>query len=405
MSHIRLCSILANLEHRIPFERALEFANKEKITDQLYPLFVHNIGGLLYNPENAPRTQAVVQAADRRRVEAPEATRTTSTPQAPSLHHHHSMQNGTPAQVPPTPHSVGPAGRPGLDRAHTFPTPPTSASSVMGMGTSGSYDWNNQNISNGVSGAAPLSIDTGMNARSMPTTPATTPPGNNVQNVNSYQSHPTYDSKHYYATTPSSQTGYAQQQNGRYDAYNKSDMGPPTAPPSGSTESHDHKSENYASEHAGQSDSAEHQQNGYMSNNASTYSRNQYSYGAGADHQHLSPEMTSSPSHPNNSGRGTPRTMPSQSQWQADYHTPPRVPTSGNLYNAVGDSRATNGSNAYSTSSYTASNKRGRDEEDDDKLDGYKRQKMGRADTFGMPLTPNVHMQAIKTGGGLPGQR
>ncbi|KAG4442527.1 hypothetical protein IFR05_002027 [Cadophora sp. M221] len=36
----------------IPFERALEFANKEKITEILYPLFVHNIGALLYHPIN-----------------------------------------------------------------------------------------------------------------------------------------------------------------------------------------------------------------------------------------------------------------------------------------------------------------------------------------------------------------
>ncbi|OCL14051.1 apses-domain-containing protein, partial [Glonium stellatum] len=32
---------------RIPFERALEFANREAITELLYPLFVHNIRDLL----------------------------------------------------------------------------------------------------------------------------------------------------------------------------------------------------------------------------------------------------------------------------------------------------------------------------------------------------------------------
>lgn len=37
----------------IPFERALDFANKEKITELLYPLFVHNIGAFLYRPNNA----------------------------------------------------------------------------------------------------------------------------------------------------------------------------------------------------------------------------------------------------------------------------------------------------------------------------------------------------------------
>ena len=36
----------------IPFERALDLANKENITDILYPLFVHNIGSLLYDLSN-----------------------------------------------------------------------------------------------------------------------------------------------------------------------------------------------------------------------------------------------------------------------------------------------------------------------------------------------------------------
>ena len=40
---------------RIPYERALALANQEKITEKLYPLFVHNIGALLYHPSNAAR--------------------------------------------------------------------------------------------------------------------------------------------------------------------------------------------------------------------------------------------------------------------------------------------------------------------------------------------------------------
>lgn len=40
---------------RIPYERALAFANKENITPLLYPLFVHNIGALLYHPINNAR--------------------------------------------------------------------------------------------------------------------------------------------------------------------------------------------------------------------------------------------------------------------------------------------------------------------------------------------------------------
>lgn len=37
----------------IPFERALNFANKEKIVQLLYPLFVQDIKSLLYNPSSA----------------------------------------------------------------------------------------------------------------------------------------------------------------------------------------------------------------------------------------------------------------------------------------------------------------------------------------------------------------
>jgi hypothetical protein len=45
----------ANTPGRIPFERALALANQEKITEQLYPLFVHQIDSLLYHPANAAR--------------------------------------------------------------------------------------------------------------------------------------------------------------------------------------------------------------------------------------------------------------------------------------------------------------------------------------------------------------
>ena len=47
----------------------MEFANKEKITDLLYPLFVHNIGGLLYHPANQTRTNTVVAESMNRRLE------------------------------------------------------------------------------------------------------------------------------------------------------------------------------------------------------------------------------------------------------------------------------------------------------------------------------------------------
>ncbi|CAL3971018.1 hypothetical protein PZA11_007388 [Diplocarpon coronariae] len=43
----------------IPYQRALDLANKEKITDRLYPLFVHNISALLYHPINRAGYPAV----------------------------------------------------------------------------------------------------------------------------------------------------------------------------------------------------------------------------------------------------------------------------------------------------------------------------------------------------------
>ncbi|EXJ86458.1 hypothetical protein A1O3_03409 [Capronia epimyces CBS 606.96] len=418
----------------IPFERALDFANKEKITDLLYPLFVHNIGGLLYSPENAPRTNAVVQAStERRRMDSIDTTRASQAAQTPSLPHHSTMPGG--GQAPPTPHSIAQhpnAPRPGIDRAHTFPTPPTSASSAMGMGNQGSsYDWGNQSMTNGATGTQPLSIETGLNARSMPTTPATTPPGTAGQGMHSYQGQPGYDtSKHYYSTTPGSQTGYVPHTDGsRYGQalpsapYGKTDMGPPIAPGSanGGGDGHDHKADSYPGQSHGSQHDNDHPDGSYMSANASAYNSNrgQYSYGATGDHPHLSPEQLSgSPTHQAGSGHATPRTMPSgQPQWTPDYHTPPnRAPTSNSVYNVMGRARTPQGgsTDSYGNPTYSSgghhgglsSAKRGREDDDQDPpgsrdFDGYdsKRRKMGRQETFGMPLNTTAHMQAIKTGG------
>ena len=45
----------------IPLERALELANMTNITEELYPLFVHNISALLSHPANR-RSDAVMRA-------------------------------------------------------------------------------------------------------------------------------------------------------------------------------------------------------------------------------------------------------------------------------------------------------------------------------------------------------
>lgn len=263
----------------------------------------------------------------------------------------------------------------------------------------------------GVHASQPLSIDTagGMNnTRSMPTTPATTPPGQTVPQMQPYSGNQPYEGKpNYYATTPSSQTGYAQQSGGRYEY--KQEMGPPTAPNTGNNDSslNEHKSE-FKTEFGGphhSSESNEPQENGYMPNGGYPPSRPEYGYSAPSGHSQLSPEMTSP--HHNASGRGTPRTMQSgQSSWGAEYRTPIQG-NNGSMYSSHGDSRAPNGA-GYPPSAYQPSLKRRRDDDDQDARPvsretyqtGYdsKRQKMNDPSPFGMPLHA-ASMQAIKTGG------
>jgi hypothetical protein len=115
----------------IPFDRALDFANREKITEQLYPLFVHDIGALLYHPSNQPRpgigNSSALAAVNRRRSDTRLTGAFLPTTSTPPLYRHHS-------QVAPSPFSTHPATlRSSPNRVHTFPTPPTSASSNSGL--------------------------------------------------------------------------------------------------------------------------------------------------------------------------------------------------------------------------------------------------------------------------------
>lgn len=400
----------------IPFERALEFANKEKITDLLYPLFVHNIGGLLYHPSNQSRTNMVVQESQQRRLEGSQPPRTSQPAQSTPLHHQ-PMQSST------APHasqsgSAHVSHRPSLDRAHTFPTPPASASSVMGVSNQGtSYEWTGQNINAGVSNPQPLTLDTGLSnsARSMPTTPATTPPGSNIHAVQQYHGQTGYDhSKPYYSTAPSSHPQYAQQPIGQsgmagygqpllVNSYMKSDMGPPTNRATGAPSDQDPaegKTDRYSHTNGAVGGSAgepgqEHESE-YVNDGASAYgARGSYTYTtnpsvsalSGDHHSQLGSDMTGSPSQQNGSGRMTPRTShAAATQWSSGYHTPPRPSASNSLYNIVSNTRSTagNGSSAdpysvtssntpaYSSSgmngSHGGSKKRLRDDDDSDRV-------------------------------------
>ena len=441
------------ISYRIPFDRALDFANREKITELLYPLFVHNIGALLYHPTNSTRTNMVMQASERRKMQDKQQHNSMLGPpgsQPPALHHHHSMNSGVGSHVAQSPHSIAPYPRPGIDRAHTFPTPPTSASSTMGMSSQGNpCDWGAQSMGGGVQGSQPLSIDTGLsNTRSMPSTPATTPPGNMMPNMQQpYQNQQPYDNtRSVYSAAPSQQSHYTAQQNiaqqniARFgppmqsNPYIKNEMGPPTSRTTGSgTENDhgDHKNDPYAQNqgneqvgHGTGEEEAEHEHDtDYAHDNSAAYNANRgtYNYNPGpsigsmhGEHPHLSPEqLNGSPSHQNPTSRGAVRNATvTQPQWAPGYHTPPRMSSASSVYNVMSDARGSigNGNNVgenyvpvplpptYAPSTMngsTSTNKRMRDEDEPDlsrpasrgdNIEALKRRKTVREGSVSTPV-------------------
>ncbi|KAB8303064.1 hypothetical protein EYC80_004517 [Monilinia laxa] len=343
----------------IPFERALDFANKEKITELLYPLFVHNIGALLYHPTNQTRTNAVMAAAERRKNEQNQMR----NPQAPGPQH----------QLAPHP------------------------------------NWPNQSMGN-VQGTNPLSIDTGLsNARSMPTTPATTPPGTSVQSMQQYQQNQQpYDSRQMYSQAPPPQNAYAQapppqqsmpQYSQQPNSYIKNEMGPPLSrAPDAEPQHHESKDSNGMIHHQGNGQvedehDQEHDGGEYTHDSQNNYdsSRRPYNYPNG-------PAVGSITA----SGRATPRTASAPQSYYAQqqgYSTPPRIqPPSSNLYNVVSQERGTaNGSSSGDNimNGAPANNKRGRDDDDDGRpssrgpgmadADGLKRRKTIREGSVSGP--------------------
>lgn len=348
----------------IPFERALDFANKEKITEMLYPLFVHNIGALLYHPTNQTRTNQVMAAAERRKAEAGGQMRNNSIggPAPPPgvlpsiqqhSHHHHMALPGPQPSIP----SNNSSGRPSLDRAHTFPTPPTSASSVMGSMPSEGYQWPQAAMSS-AQHPNPMSIDTSLsNARSMPATPATTPPGNSIQSMQQYpQGTQPYDNSRYaqqpqqpYATSntsPQDRDSYGQ------NYMRPGDMAPPTGRPAGPGEQdvkppngmiHSAQPGEQLSQPAAE-DEDQHETE-YTHNSSYDSNRNGYGYNAPplAPLADASGDLAGSDAHQAGSGRATPRTTnPSQGYYpqQTGYNSPPRVQSSSNLYNVMSNPEA-----------------------------------------------------------------
>lgn len=368
-------------------------------------------------------------AADRRRLDTSKQQGGPSgTPgsQPPSLHHHHSMNSTVGGQQP---HSIAPhpgAGRPGLDRAHTFPTPPHSASSAtIGLNNSGNaYDWGNQNIAG--AGGQPMMMEN--HPHSTPATPATTPPGASMPSLQPYQSHPTYDnSRPMYSAAAPQQAQYATQQNvprgTPLPSTYKQDMGPPATRAPGSRTDSDHgdsKADVYSqgAEQVGHGTGAEaeHEHDpDYPQDNSTAFAahRGQYNYNTMHGEQ-TSSKINGSPLHQNGSSHGTPHNgNGAQQQWAtAGYHTPPRAAPSSNLYNTMSDTRGTVSNGNTGTDHYSSaplhpyaptqqngvapSNKRMRDDDDyhsrpasrSEDIDSMKRRKMGlEASTAGSMVT------------------
>ena len=339
------------------------------------------------------------QQQDRRRVDKIQGG-VPPTSQPPSLTHHHSMNssvsNQQSASVAPNTQS----GRPGIDRAHTFPTPPTSASGTMtsiGSGQ-GSYDW-----TNGGNMSAGQTMGLENHSQSTPATPATTPPGSALPSLQPYQSQ-----GQMYTGQTSSHGQYPSQQqsiarNGSISSgmYSKQEMGPPLRVNASRPESEhgDVKLDPYgqasASENAqsagGDVEGDADQDSEYQHSNAQAYGSHRGSFDAynaasslaqySADNSHLSSDAAVN----GGSGRATPRTS---QQWAAGYQTPPRAPPSSNLYNPTSDARGTltngnTGADSYVTGAYAPTQLNGvKRMREDDVEENIKRPKMSNGQTL-----------------------
>lgn len=402
----------------------------------LYPLFVHNIGAFLYHPTNTHRTTAVMAAAAERRRDSnvlsldpaldpgsalvKRASDLITSPQPPM---HSGMHN--PLHTPLS-HNLG-QPRPGLERSMSFPTPPSSASSVMGVSSDGGF-WNNGMVP-GQNNQA-LAIDTVVNSRSLPTTPATTPPGG-LQQMQQYPpQNPMYQSGNM-SQQGIQRYGQGLPQPSQYMNQHR-DMGPP--PPSRAPEQSlsrpasrqqdhvkdeteqnglvtEHDGQHGQDVHGGDDQSHPHDSvhdNEYPAQDSGYSNGHRYYPPLNTEHNpHMSPDMTGSPNHgqapatPARSSYGSnvPRTVDNPSgatprtastpQWSQsnEYSTPPSNGTQsqdGRYQLATGDPTA-NG--APSQDSYppnglgvsmpgqghsynmsngsSASNKRSRDDEEE----------------------------------------
>lgn len=374
----------------------------------LYPLFVQNIGSLLYHPTNQTRTSQVMAATADRRKQEPTQLRTPQPHGLPSMQE--SQQSlALPGPQAPLP-SQGGMARPSLDRSNTFPTPPASASGVMpSMGNQEGFGWQGQGM-NGHQGTYPMTVDTSIrDIRSLPATPATTPPGPTMHPMHPYPpASQAYEPSRQMYNAPSQHSPYPTSATTPHDrmypgSYPKSEMAPPNNRGAANGEHHDGKPPNgiLASDHSqqphGGEEEGEHEHDPEYTHDSSSYdavraaSYNYTAPGVGSltNDNNMPAEMTASPNQTAGSGRATPRTTAQSNPYysqHAGYNTPPRVQQStSNLYSVMSHDRpSANGAppgDVYAPAADMSSNgyapqppipngsagamKRGRDDDDD----------------------------------------
>ena len=293
----------------------------------LYPLFVHNASAMMISSG---------QHGDHARNLDPSRgrPRARDTPIGPIL-------GQVPSQTGPNSLSAisqAATNRPAMERSQTFPTPPTSASSLM-TGQGNSYDWNQQNMASNIQSSQPLAIDTSLsNSRSLPNTPASTPPGSTIQSIQPYQNNQ-------YPIQQGS-TRY-----GSSAAYIKSEMGPPLKSTTGETDQIEIKQDPYGHNNT---------ENGEASEGDGFARGNYMNYNGLVDNNITSPDQVNGS--PHQSRRSTPRSSIHSQQWTpTGYNTPNRNSA------AYSDAPV---SASYSATNYTPTSlggvKRGREDDDCD---------------------------------------
>lgn len=399
---------------RIPFDRALEFANREKITEKLYPLFVHAISSLLYHPVNHSDSRQAADLSSGKRQAASLAAGSLPA----SLATHPALHSSTAQAIASR---GGGATRPGLDRAHTFPTPPTSASSVLNSSSS-PYDWTSSGMSAGTHAVQPLAAEIGLGStRSMPSTPATTPSANslhhNHSHMRAYAGQQSYDAsrslhatsapaEHYGTQTHAHNHGYGQSSSG----YMKSEMGPPLRSAGLVHDGSDLKADVYASSeqhHSSKDGSHAAQAHQYGQGGGGGYDDHDGTYGyssiPGMQSMHGDPTASANAAHdPMGSASAGQLTPRSTADAWAGYTTPSRTSNSSINGGAVYPSQLVGG----------LSNKRARDDGgggDDSAagqefkftadLDAMKRRKNGGGPADYTALSHSVGVHALNRNG------